>query len=261
MKPESALTEQPEALLHCFLDLGEALLAAGADVNRVEDTLARLGAAYGAVRMDVFVITSSIVVTMSLPDGRDVTQTRRILTPGGTDLTVLEDLNALSRRCCTCPLPVKRLRDEISVLTQNPPRPLRIYAGSALAAGSCSVFFGGSIWDGLSAAAFGLAICHLQRHFSGICPNRLVFNLLAAMAVGVSITLWAALLPQLHMDMVMIGDIMLLIPGMAMTNAVRDTMVGSPISGVMRLIETLLWAGALAMGFMTGFWLMGRVGL
>ena len=67
--------EQPEALLHCFLDLGEAMLAAGADVNRVEDTLTRLGRAYGAVRMDVFVITSSIVVTMSLPDGRDVTQT------------------------------------------------------------------------------------------------------------------------------------------------------------------------------------------
>ena len=54
---------------------------------------------------------------------------------------------------------------------------------------------------------------------------------------------------------------MLLIPGLAMTNAVRDTMVGSPISGVMRLIEALLWAGALAMGFMTGFWLMGRFGL
>ena len=253
--------EQPEALLHCFLDLGEAMLAAGADVNRVEDTLTRLGRAYGAVRMDVFVITSSIVVTISLPDGRDVTQTRRILTPGGTDLTIVEDLNALSRRCCTCPLSVKRLRQEIYALTQNTTKALWVYTGSALAAGSCTVFFGGSIWDGLSAAAFGLAICWLQRHFSGACPNRLVFNLLAAMAVGVSITLWAALLHMLHMDKIMIGDIMLLIPGMAMTNAVRDTMVGSPISGVMRLIETLLWAGALAMGFMTGFWLMGRFGL
>ena len=253
--------EQPGALLHCFLDIGEAMLAAGADVNRVEDTLSRLGRAYGAVRMDVFVITSSIVVTMSLPDGRDVTQTRRILTPGGTDLTVLEDLNALSRRCCTCPLPVDRLRRETDALTQSAPKPLWVYVGSALGAGSCTMFFGGSVWDGLSTAAFGLAICWLQRRFSGICPNRLVFNLLSAMAVGVSITLWAALLPMLHMDKIMTGDIMLLIPGMAMTNAVRDTMVGSPISGVMRLIETLLWAGALAMGFMTGFWLMGRFGL
>ena len=261
MKPEPVLMEQPGALLHCFLDLGEAMLAAGADVNRVEDTLSRLGTAYGAVQMNVFVITSSIVVTMSLPDGRDVTQTRRILTPGGTDLTVLEDLNALSRRCCTCPLSVKRLQTEITSLTQCEPEALWVYAGSALGAGSCTVFFGGGIWDGLSAAAFGLAICYLQRRFSGLCPNRLVFNLLASLAVGISITLWTALLPGLQTDRIMIGDIMLLIPGMAMTNAVRDTMVGSPISGAMRLIEALLWAGALAMGFMTGFWLMGRFGL
>ena len=236
MEPEATLMEQPDALLHCFLDLGEAMLAVGADVNRVEDSLSRLGLAYGAVRMNVFVITSSIVVTMSLPDGRDVTQTRRILTPGGTDLTILEDLNALSRRCCTCPMSVKRLKSELFTLTRNPPRPLSVYAGSALAAGSCTVFFGGGVWDGLSAAAFGLAICWLQRRFSALCPNRLVFNLLAALAVGISITLWAALIPGLHMDKIMIGDIMLLIPGMAMTNAVRDTMVGSPISGVMRLI-------------------------
>lgn len=61
--------EQSDALLHCFLDLGEAMLAVGADVNRVEDSLSRLGLAYGAARMNVFVITSSIVVTM-VPAGR-----------------------------------------------------------------------------------------------------------------------------------------------------------------------------------------------
>lgn len=261
MEAEPVLMEQPEALLHCFLDLGEALLEAGADVNRTEDTLTRLGAAYGAVRMNVFVITSSIVVTMSLPDGRDVTQTRRILSPGGTDLTRLEELNALSRRCCVCPLSVKRFSDQLAELTRKTPHPFGIYLGSALAAGSCAVFFGGTFADGLSAAAFGLAICLLQRRLSAICPNRLMFDLLAALAVGISVTLWGALFPGLHTDKIMIGGIMLLIPGIAMTNAVRDMMLGSTISGAMRLIETLLWAGALAAGFMTGFWLMGRFGL
>ena len=83
---------QPEVLLHCLMDIAEALLAVGAEVNRVEDTLTRMGTAYGAVRMNAFVITSSIVVTMTLPSGRDITQTRRILPPGGTDFTVLEAL-------------------------------------------------------------------------------------------------------------------------------------------------------------------------
>ena len=238
---------QPEVLLHCLMDIAEALLAVGAEVNRVEDTLTRMGTAYGAVRMNAFVITSSIVVTMTLPSG--------------TDFTVLEALNDLSRRCCADPIPLDELRREVAQITAETPKPLLVYLGSALAAGSCALFFGGSMTDGLVAALFGLVICRLQRHFGPQCPNRLVFNLLSALAVGISITLCAFFLPELHADKILIGDIMLLIPGLAMTNAVRDTMVGSPISGAMRLIETLLWAGALAMGFMSAFLLMGGIGL
>ena len=153
------------------------------------------------------------------------------------------------------------LRREVAQITAETPKPLLVYLGSALAAGSCALFFGGSMTDGLVATLFGLVICRLQRHFGPQCPNRLVFNLLSALAVGISITLCAFFLPELHADKILIGDIMLLIPGLAMTNAVRDTMVGSPISGAMRLIETLLWAGALAMGFMSAFLLMGGIGL
>ena len=135
------------------MDIAEALLAVGAEVNRVEDTLTRMGTAYGAVRMNAFVITSSIVVTMPLPSGRDITQTRRILTPGGTDFTVLEALNDLSRRCCADPIPLDELRREVAQITAVAPKPLLVYLGSALAAGSCALFFGGSMTDGLVAVA------------------------------------------------------------------------------------------------------------
>ena len=63
--------------------------------------------------------------------------------------------------------------------------------------------------------------------------------------------------PPLHLDKIMIGDIMLLIPGIAMTNSVRDILVGDTISGVMRLIESLLWAGSIAFGFMLAIRLIG----
>ena len=56
---------------------------------------------------------------------------------------------------------------------------------------------------------------------------------------------------KLHMDMILIGDIMLLIPGIAMTNAIRNMLGGNTISGVIRLTESLIWAAALAGGFMT----------
>ena len=55
----------------------------------------------------------------------------------------------------------------------------------------------------------------------------------------------------------MIGDIMLLIPGLVMTNSIRDIFVGDTISGVMRLVESCLWAGAIASGFMIAIQLIG----
>lgn len=70
--------DTPERFLHEILIMGELMQTCGAEVFRVEDTLARMGKAYGVERMNVFVITSSIVITMELKDGRELTQTRRV---------------------------------------------------------------------------------------------------------------------------------------------------------------------------------------
>lgn len=94
-------------MLHTLLELGESMLADGADVRRVEQTLTRMGLAYGAVRMDVFVITSSIVLTMCFPDETSVTQTRRIEKSAVTDFGKLEAINAISRSYCEKPFPVQ----------------------------------------------------------------------------------------------------------------------------------------------------------
>lgn len=53
----------------------------------------------------------------------------------------------------------------------------------------------------------------------------------------------------IHEDKVMIGDIMLLIPGLALTNAVKDMFVGDTITGSLRLVESVLWAAGIACGF------------
>ena len=60
-----------------------------------------------------------------------------------------------------------------------------------------------------------------------------------------------------HIDKIMIGDIMLLIPGVAFTNAVRNVLIGDTISGLMRLVESVLWAGAIACGFVLSIWVTG----
>lgn len=235
----------PNAILHELLNLAEIMLTNGAEVSRVEETLNRMGHAYGATQMNVFAITSSIVVTMVFEEGEEYTQTRRITTPVGTDFFKLEQANALSRRCCS-----------FSKIT---PAPYTIYLGSMLGAGGFSVFFGGTILDGAIAVIFAFLLCFLQRHLNSICSNTLILQFFCSLFVGSGICVAAHFFPVIHADKVMIGDIMLLIPGILMTNSIRDILIGDTISGVMRLVESLLWAGALACGFMCAIWFVGGV--
>ncbi|MGN8886552.1 threonine/serine exporter family protein [Blautia sp. HCP28S3_G10] len=250
------ITEYDEnKLLHLLLEMGERLLDAGAEINRVEDTLERIGLAYGASKMNVFVITSSIIITMETSDGRLLTHTRRVNFNNSTDFTVLEQLNELSRQCCTNPLPPEEFAERMRVC-EDPARRRTLYVGSIIASGSFAMFFGGTWQDAFVAAVVSILICFLQEKGTKLFSNSIMFDLVCAFLSGTVICIIVKILPFLNMDKIMIGDIMLLIPGIAITNAIRDMLMGDTISGLMRLIEGILWAGALAAGFMAAIWMV-----
>ena len=60
-----------------------------------------------------------------------------------------------------------------------------------------------------------------------------------------------------HQDKIMIGGIMLLIPGIAMTNSVRDMLTGDIVTGTMRLTNSLHQAAAIACGFALSLMITG----
>lgn len=242
-------------LLHLLLDMGEMLLDSGAEIKRVEDTLQRIGCAYGAARMNVFVITSSIVITMEKMNGELLTHTKRVNYTGSTDFTALEQLNALSRNCCMNPIPMDQFQRRLHEITEPKGR-RELYIGSILAGGSFAVFFGGTFADGIAAALVAVLICFIQEKMTKLFVNTIMFNLFGSFVVGIVICLTVKLFPFLNLDKIMIGDIMLLIPGIAATNSIRDMLMGDTISGMMRLIESILWAGALACGFMAAIWMV-----
>ena len=132
-----------------------------------------------------------------------------------------------------------------------------VFWGSILGGGGFAVFFGGDLWDGLVAAAFAALICLLQRRLGKTQLGVVASNLMVSLVIGLGVGLVVELIPALHMDKILIGDIMLLIPGLAMTNAIRNTLLGNTISGVVRLAESLFWAAALAGGFMVALVIVG----
>ena len=53
---------------------------------------------------------------------------------------------------------------------------------------------------------------------------------------------------NLDMDIVIVSAIMPIVPGVAITNAIRDTLQGDYLSGCARILEAFLKAASIALG-------------
>lgn len=246
----SQIRYSADVMLGAALDMAAELMECGAEIQRTEDTVERICRAYGASRVDVYVTTSLIVATVGMPDGYHKTQTRRIYY-SQSNLSRIEELNSLSRKICeNIPEPVefeKMLRQ--SKKTENPRRKIITrYVGSLLLAAGFTVFFEGSAMDALAAAVVGLCIPTLNL-FKYKHTNAMAHTVMCSLVAGVLSVLAIAVGFGDHADKVMIGTIMLLIPGVDIGNSLRDLFFGDIVSGSMRLIKALLTATAIAVGY------------
>lgn len=238
-----------EQLLACLLDMGELLLTSGAEVMRVEDTIARLCAVYGFVRSDVFVITSSIVLTARTPAGDVLTQTRRIQ-ERCTDLGRVEQVNALSRQLCARPLPAAELGRAIRRIGTAPGCSPRVLLAADVGISAVfALFFGGSLFDAAAAAASGAVLFAADRLGRRLRLNGILQAFLSSVLAALTVVLVRAAGLPCTPDQAVTGNIMLLIPGLALTTSLRDMIRGDTISGLLGFSEAIVKALAVAAGF------------
>ncbi len=245
--------------LDLALDIGEQMLLSGAEVHRVEDSLTRICTAFGAIRVDVFIITTSMVLTVHDSNGLAYTQTRRILS-SGTDFNKLSRLNALSRKICSNDgLTYEEIRSELLVISSAKTYPLWlefiIYSVIAMA---FTLFFGGSLIQSIVSLFIGFLV-RLVILFSDKFVKNKIFNKFIA-SFGLTAFSYLALKIKLvlSVDEIIIGNIMVLISGVGLTNSLRDLFTGDSMAGVLRFIEALLTALAIALGYLVFIFLIGE---
>lgn len=240
---------EQEKLLRELLNIGESLLGSGAEISRVEDTLERIGKACGAGSVHAFVITEAIVLTVSFGGQAELTQIRRIKGGQSHNFYKIDRLNSLSREICSGAISPEEFYRQLEWISYSLENRRKLYVGSVLGSASFVLFFGGSVTEAVAAAILGCLICWMQIHVEPLWENSTIYLFFISLFMGVAIYGLAKAVPGLQADNVMMGDIMLLVPGIAITNAARDMLVGDNISGILRLTEALLRAAALALGF------------
>lgn len=238
-----------ENLLICAMEIGEQMLISGAEVHRVEESIQRMCVAFGFVRTDVFIITSSMIVTVTDEAGNTYTQTRRILS-SDTDFEKLHRLNKLSRKICEKNIPLEEIKSELSWVMSRKTYPLWLeFVAYAIIAGAFTIFFGGNLTEMIVSFFIG-AIVRLGMFLCEKANLNKIFVKFVSSAIASLFAFIAVKLGVLDsVDKVIIGNIMSLIPGIGLTNALRDLFVGDSISGLLRSIEAALIALTIAAGY------------
>lgn len=236
-------------LITLIMDIGEQMLINGAEVNRVEESVRRMGAAYGATRVDAFIITSNMEVSIYGVDGEIYTQTRRV-TELTTNIEKLHRLSNLSRRICRESPSAEEIEEELRKIGQVKTYPAILSVLSyGVISGAFAVFFGGGITEGTCAFAVGLITGLLVKITELGRLNRIFARFLCSFAA--TLLAFGALKLGLvgTAEHIIIGNIMTLIPGVGLTVALRDLFSGDNITGLLRTAEALLLTLAIVGGY------------
>ncbi len=241
MSPDRAQNLVP--ILRVIADAGAALLASGAEVARVEDTMRRLAAAYELKSVEAIALPTALFLHA---DG--VHTVIRRIRRRSVNLAVVAAINQLSRDVSRDPVGLEELEGRLRE-AQNTSRYNRranlLFAGVAAAA--LSRLMGGHLPDVLPAFVDGALTQAMLQWCRELGLASGVGDLLAAM-VAVLPAVIAASLGITHPGSVLVGGIMVLTPGLLMTTAVRDGIQGDVLSAAARILEALLSAGAIAAG-------------
>ena len=238
-----------EELFNCAMDIGEQMLLAGAEVHRAEESIGRMCYAFGAKRVDVFIITSSIVVTLYTQDGTNYTQTRRVESMK-FNFERLHKLNALSREICSRQMTPEEIREKLNAAVATKQFPLWAeFISYAVITGAFTLFFGGGYVESLVSLVVGAIVWLLVFLSEKLVTNKF-FGKFYASAIATVLAFFAMKLGWIpDVDKVIIGNIMTLIPGIGLTNSIRDLFAGDSIAGLLRLIDALLTALVIAAGY------------
>lgn len=223
------------------LDIGREIIRAGGEISRATDTIIRINGARGS-RCEVFALPSVIIAEC------DNNIQIRHISGEETDLRKISMLNAISRNICS------DRTDKIEIGGTEKYSTLTNYIFVAVATLSFSLYFGGNLLDGTFSAITAMLISALMVHMSTfpVFTTNLISSFLSAVIAYLPLLFGLKINP----DKVIIGAIMLLVPGLTIVNSITDMMKGDLIAGIFELFYSIMTALAIAFGVAGGIWVM-----
>ncbi len=238
-----------EELLRIAAHIGRGLLESGAEAYRVENSVHYVVEAYGLGECQVFSIPSYLHIDLTDREGRTYANMCRASGLKSADLEKLSALNDLCRYIASEQPEAGEIWARLREIDNGRQYPLPVQLLAYAVGASAFALFWGGVWlDAAAAAVIGCAVGAAMTGMGRLEAN-LFYKSMISSALG---TLLACLFVNMgfgvHRSMIIIGVFMTLVPGVMITNFMREIIVGDWLTGITKLGEALLIATGIALG-------------
>jgi uncharacterized membrane protein YjjP (DUF1212 family) len=247
-----------EDLLKFAVLAGQTILENGGETYRSEDTITRM-LENKVERVETFVTPTGIFASIE-NDGKIQTTITRVK-QRDSDLNKVALVNDLSRRFSRENLDTLDLNKYVKELIEIRSKgkynyALRIFF-AGIAAASSGMLLGSTLKDFLPTFVTATLLQIFVTYFEKLRLSTFIINIIGGA--------FAALLGIIFshfsvgtLNGIIIGSIVTLLPGVAITNAVRDAIWGDLVSAVSRGVEAVISAISIAagVGFILNIWLV-----
>lgn len=256
--------EESQKILKLAISIGETLLESGGEIYRVQETIGRILIAYGIEDYHVFVVSNGIFATIH-EDRRDRGSMVRYVPLGAVHLGRIVQLNQLSREICDQGYPLDVAFEKLEQCKNAYCiSGMKKLLATGMGCASFCYIFGGKLPECVLAFILGMLLQLFMSAAKQKEVSKFIINIIgSAMVMGISL-----LLVQLGLDImqdkVVIGSIIMLVPGVALTTSIRELFSGDYLSGGIHLMDALLTAFSIAVGVgatILVFQMMGGAGL
>jgi len=235
-------------LLDTCLLAGRIMIEGGSEMYRVEDTMNRIVKNAGQSEPMIFTTVTGIIVGLKNQPYMQLSQ----VSQRSIDMEKVAGVNQLSRQFAEGKITLNQMRKSLMHLDKNTPYfplPLQVLGAAVVSATLMVIFAQQYDWLDIPLAAVAGSLGYLVNYYVGrMTKIRFMSEMLGAFIVGLTALVGVRLGLGQQIDNVIIGAVMPLVPGVAITNSIRDMLAGHLLSGMARGMEAILSAAAIGVG-------------
>ncbi|MBE4728077.1 threonine/serine exporter family protein [Leuconostoc suionicum] len=233
--------------LSISLDAGVLLLSSGAESFRIEETVERIASSLN-VNIICYVTLTSIMVSTTENTKTKICKSKI----AGFDLQIVDAINELSRSLERGQITSNDFIKRIETIKNNRSSfslPLKVLS-AGLVAMAPSLIYNTSVISYVSMFFIGMIGYYVYQYTEKKSSAIYAPEFMGGLAIGIFCLIGQYLGLYNHYQFVALGAVMPLVPGLSITNAIREIIFGDIISGIVRSMKSLIIVSTLVAGLL-----------